>query len=159
MVDREFRLRNVQRIYPNGHKLFLPHGRTDGLFWPHGAHWQDGSPSAGTLIIGEGYATVAAIHHATGYGVVAALSALNLRAVASTARDLFPTREIMIAADDDSHLPENVGLNAAWQAAQVIGAIVATPDQEAFSGASGVDFADIPRESVAARIAAARMGQ
>lgn len=158
MVDRDFRLRNVQRIYPNGHKLFLPGGRTGGLFWPHGAHWQDGSPSKGTLIVGEGYATVAAIHDATGYGVIAAMSALNLRAVASTARDLFPTREIVIAADNDSHLPENVGLNAAREAAQVIGACVATPEQQACSGGSGTDFADIPRVNIAGRIATARRG-
>lgn len=72
MVDCGFRLWNVQRIYPDSRKLFLPGGRTDGLFWPQGALSQDGSPSTGPLVIGEGFATMAAVHHATRHGVVAA---------------------------------------------------------------------------------------
>lgn len=159
MVDAGFRLWNVQRIRPDGFKLFLKDGRTAGLFWPHGVHMLDGRPSDGPLVIGEGYATVAAVHMATGYGVAAAMSARNLETVARTMRKLFPAREIVIAADDDSHLPENLGLNAASKAAQAIGARVATPRPEMRSGDSGADFADIPRDQVAARIELARLGK
>ena len=159
MVDAGFRLWNVQRIRPDGFKLFLRDGRTAGLFWPHGAHMLDGRPSDGPLVIGEGFATVAAVHMATGHGVAAAMSARNLETVARTMRKLFPSREIIIAADDDSHLPENLGRNAARKAAQAIGAVLATPRPETRSGDSGADFADIPRDDVAARIAAARLGE
>ena len=159
MVDAGFRLWNVQRIRPDGFKLFLRDGRTSGLFWPHGVHLLDGRPSDGPLVIGEGFATVAAIHMATGYGVAAAMSARNLETVARAVRKLFPAREIVIAADDDSHLPENLGQNAARKAAQAIGARIATPRPETRSGDSGADFADIPRNQVAARIAAARLGE
>ena len=159
MVDAEFHLCNVQRIRPDGFKLFLKDGRTAGLFWPHGVHMLDGRPSDGPLIIGEGFATMAAIHMATGHGVAAAMSARNLDAVARTLRKLLPAREIIIAADDDSHLPENLGLIAASKAAQAIGARVATPRPETRSGDSGTDFADIPRDQVAARIELARLGK
>lgn len=159
MVDAGFRLWNVQRIRPDGFKLFLRDGRTAGLFWPHGVHMLDGRPSDGPLVIGEGFATVATIHMATGHGVVAAMSARNLENVARAMRKLFPAREIVIAADDDSHLPDNLGLNAARKAAQAIGARIATPRLETLSGDSGADFADIPHDQVAARIAAARLGE
>lgn len=158
MVDYGFRLRNVQRIYPDGRKLFLPGGRTDGLFWSHGAFVQDGRPSAGPLVIGEGFATMAAVHHATGHGVVAALSARNLGTVARAVRKLFPSRTLIVAADDDSHLSENVGLHAAQRAAESVGALLATPllpEQETRSTDSGTDFADIAPAEVARRIAQA----
>lgn len=158
MVDCGFRLWNVQRIYPDGRKLFLPGGRTDELFWSHGAFWQDGRPSAGPLVIGEGFATMAAAHHATGHGVVAAMSARNLESVARSMRGLFPSRKLIVAADDDSHLSENIGLAAAQRAAESIGALLATPlplGRETHSADSGTDFADIAPAEVAARIAQA----
>jgi putative DNA primase/helicase len=158
MVDPGFRLWNVQRVYPDGRKLFLSGGRTDGLFWPHGAFWQDGRPSAGPLVIGEGFATMAAVHHATGHGVVAAMSARNLETVDRTMRKLFPSRALIIAADDDRHLSENIGLNAAQMAAESIGALLATPlpfGPETRPADSGTDFADIAPGEVAARIAQA----
>lgn len=158
MVDHGFRLWNVQRVFPDGRKLFLSGGRTDGLFWSHGAFVQDGQPSAGPLVIGEGFATMAAVHCATGHGVVAAMSARNLEAVARAMRKLFPSRTLVIAADDDRHLPVNTGLLAAQKAAESIGALLATPlplEQETRSGDSGADFADVAPAEVAARIAQA----
>lgn len=158
MVDCAFRLWNVQRIYPDGRKLFLSGGRTDGLFWSHGALMQDGRPSAGPLVIGEGFATMAAIHHATGHGVVAAMSARNLETVARTMRKLFPTRTLIVAADDDRHQSENIGLIAAQKAAESVGALLASPlplGLETRPADSGTDFADIPSAEVAARIAQA----
>ncbi|MFD1767341.1 toprim domain-containing protein [Sphingorhabdus buctiana] len=159
MVDPGFRLWNVQRIRPDGFKLFGKDARTAGLFWPHGVHIQDGRPSAGPLVIGEGFATMAAVHSATGFGVAAAMSARNLETVARAMRKLFPTRELVIAADDDRHLTENIGLGVARKAAQAVGGVVATPRPETCSADSSVDFADIPRGDVAGRIEAARLGE
>ncbi len=82
------------------------------------------------------------------------MSAANLETVARSARKLFPTREIVIAADDDVHLATNVGLNAAKQAAKAIDARLATPMAGTCVDRSGTDFADIPRNQVAARIVA-----
>ena len=156
MVDSGFRLWNVQRIRPDGFKLFAKDARTVGLFWPHGVHLSDGRPSAGPLVIGEGFATMAAIHNATGIGVVAAMSARNLEHVARAMRKLFPSRELILAADDDCHLPDNLGLAAARKAAEAVGGRVAMPRPETCSADSGADFADIPRGDVAGRIQAAR---
>lgn len=159
MVDCSFRLWNVQRIYPDGHKLFLPGGRTNGLFWPHGAFSQDGRPLTEPLVIGEGFATMAAVHHATRHGVVAAMSARNLDTVARAMRKLFPSRELIVAADDDRHLSENIGLKAARMAAEAVGALLATPLPLTTDTAlveSGTDFADIEPAEVEARIAEAR---
>jgi len=158
MVDRDFCLWNVQRICPNGRKLYLAGGRTEGLFWSHGAFAQDGRASAGPLVIGEGFATMAAVHHATGHGVVAAMSACNLETVARSMRELFLSRTLIVAADDDRHLSENIGLEAAQRAAEAIGALLATPlplRPETRSADSGTDFADIAPAEVAARIAQA----
>ena len=156
MVNPGFHLSNVQRIYPDGRKLFLSGGRTQGLFWSHGAFLIDGRPSTGPLVIGVGFATMAAVHNATGHGVVASLSACNLEPVARSMRKLFPSRTIIVAADDDAHLPENAGLKAAQSAAESIGALLATPlplGPETRSGDSGADFADFAPAEVAARIA------
>lgn len=155
MVDPELRLCNVQRVYPDGLKLFLSGGRTQGLFWPHRACWQASAPPVGPLVIGEGFATMAAIHSATGHDVVAAMSARNLETVARAMRELFPNRTLIVAADDDCHLTENVGLNAAQKAAEAIGGLLATPrpaNRETHPADSGADFADTPPTEVAARI-------
>lgn len=159
MVDCGFRLWNVQRIYTDGRKLFMPGGRTGGLFWSHGAFLLDGRPSAGPLVIGEGFATMAAIHAATRLGVVAAMSARNFENVASAMRMLFPSRIMIIAADNDCHLKENVGLMTAQKAAESISALLAVPKHRNTNhsiGKSGVDFADISRASVVESINAAR---
>lgn len=158
MVDPGFQLWNVQRIYPDGRKLFPSGGRTSGLFWPHGAFWQDGRPSPGPLVLGEGFATMAAIHNATGHGVVAAMSARNLETVARAMRKLFPSRALIVAADDDRNLTENIGLKTALRAAESIDALLATPlplEHETRPRDSSTDFADIPPADVAARIAQA----
>ena len=159
MVDPGFRLWNVQRIRPDGFKLFSKGARTAGLLWPHGVHMLDGRPSAGPLVIGEGFATMAAVHSATGFGVAAAMSARNLEPVARAMRKLFPSRELILAADDDRHLAENIGLEVAKKAAQAVGGVVATPRPETCPADSSADFADIPRGDVAGRIEAARLGE
>jgi putative DNA primase/helicase len=99
-----------------------------------------------------------AVHHATGHGVVAAMSARNLETVARAMRKLFPSRTLIVAADDDRHLSENIGLNAAQRAAESVGALLATPlplEPETHSADSGTDFANIALAEVAARIAQA----
>ena len=163
MVDQGFRLWNVQRIAPDGTKRFIKGGRTSGLFWPHGVYRLDGKPSVGPLVIAEGYATAAAIHEATGHSVVAAMSAKNLMAVATIMRCLFPGRELIIAADNDRHLPNNIGLDSAREAAERVGAVVTLPPGAAGAGNDseepGIDFADISRAETAALIGLARKGE
>lgn len=159
MFDPSFDLSNLQRINPNGGKRFLTGGRIEGLFWPHATHLSDGRPSPGPLVIGEGFATLAAIHEATGYAVTAAMSARNLELVARTMRGLFPARQIIIAADNDQHLAENIGLRVARKAAESIGGLLAVPRPKLPSSDSGADFADLSRDQTAATIAATLRGE
>lgn len=159
MLNPAFVLWNVQRIAPDGGKRFLPGGRIDGLFWPHAMHLADGRPSPGPLVIGEGFATVAAIHEATGFAVAAAMSARNLEPVAKAIRQLFPARQIVIAADHDTHLTENLGLKLARKAAESIGGLLAVPVPETSRRNSGADFADLTRQEAAAIIAATLSGE
>lgn len=159
MFDPAFALWNLQRIAPDGGKRFLSGGRVDGLFWPHAMHLADGRPSPGPLVIGEGFATVAAIHEATGYAVAAAMSARNLEPVARAMRGLFPARQIVVAADNDLNQMENIGLRAARKAAESIGGLLAVPQPETPSSASGVDFADLSRQQSAMILAATLRGE
>ena len=87
------------------------------------------------------------------------MSARNLEPVAKAMRQLFPARRIIIAADDDAHLPENIGLGVAQEAAESIGGLLAVPVPETPRGNSGADFADLTRQEAAAIIAATLSGE
>ena len=93
MWDARFRLRNVQRIAPDGAKRFMQGGQTNGLFWHHGVLTMGNQLTTFPMVIAEGFATAAAIHEATGYAVVAAMSGNNLEAVAVVMRQRFASRE------------------------------------------------------------------
>ncbi len=159
MWDSHFRLRNLQSIQVDGSKVFLPGGETVGLFWHHGILTAGHSLTTLPLVIAEGFATAAAIHEATGYAVVAAMSGKNLDEVAHTMRRRFASREIIIAADYDGHLPKNNGVLWAETSAHRIGGTVAYPVDMGWLAPKerrGIDFADIPRAEAAALIEAAR---
>lgn len=124
MVDADGAILNLQRIAPDGTKRFLKGGRTDGLFWLLGE-------VGGHLCIGEGIATVSAVHRATGYACVGAFSAKNMAAVARIWWHARPDLEFTICADDDDHLDRNIGVEAATAVAEEIGARLAVPRLEA----------------------------
>lgn len=123
MCDETGAIWNIQRIAPDGTKRFLRGGRTDGLFAIIGSFTKRGE----TVCIGEGYATMAAVHSASGYPCIVAFSAKNIGAVARLWAHARPDLNFIICADDDSHLDRNVGLEAARAAAEAIGARVAKP--------------------------------
>jgi putative DNA primase/helicase len=127
MFDGTGKLWNLQRIAPDGSKRFLRGGRTDGLFCLIGHCSTRGE----TVCVGEGYATMAAVNHASGHPCVVAFSAKNLGPVARLWNDARPDLNFIICADDDSHLERNVGMEAARAAAEAIGAKVAKPLERA----------------------------
>lgn len=111
---------NVQRIPPEPGedgwpKFFLKGGRTSGLFWWAGRPFE-------RVVIGEGFATVAAVRRATGLPVIAAMTADNLPAIAAMVRAKRPDIAITIAADDDPK-----GHAKAREAALLSGASIAFP--------------------------------
>lgn len=128
MYDDQGTLWNLQRIGPDGEKRFLRGGRVDDLFGLIGSFSRRGE----TAIIGEGYATMAAIHQATGQPCIVAFTSANLIRVARIWNNHRPDLHFTIFADDDAGTAlkppfKNVGREAAEAAALEIGAKVAYP--------------------------------
>jgi putative DNA primase/helicase len=128
MCDVTGQLWNVQRIQPDGFKLFLKGGRITGLLCLIGG-------GGNTLCIGEGWATMAAVRAATGHPVACAFTAENLEHVGRAVRRQWPHLDLVICADDDAHLvahpgiKKNLGVEYAKAAAAAVGGRLAVPPQ------------------------------
>ncbi|MEQ1976728.1 toprim domain-containing protein [Xenorhabdus sp. SGI240] len=94
----------------------------------------------GTVIITEGYATALTVSQLHQGAVLAAIDAGNLLSVAQSVREHWPDTKIIIAADNDWHLPneldkngkpkKNVGKIAAEKTAKTINGWVTLPPTE-----------------------------
>lgn len=114
----------LEAININGEKDFLKGGRKRGGFHPMGK-----IRDASRVLIGEGLATVAAVHAVDGVPGVAAMDAGNLSAVALAVRSMAPDAELILLADNDIKADgSNPGLKAATEAAQLVGGRVAVPE-------------------------------
>lgn len=131
---------SLQTIDAGGDKRFSQGGRAKGCYFPIGE-------PGDTIVVGEGYATCATIYEATGHFVIVAFNAGNLKAVARSIREEFPTARIIIAADDDYKTEQergfNPGVREAKKAAAAVNGIVAVPpfDREK-DGAKPSDWND-----------------
>jgi putative DNA primase/helicase len=133
--DSDRNLVSLQAIFPDDKnklkrdKDFIKGGKKSGCFHSFGTPPKDGSRTR--IVIGEGYATMASVHTATGYVCVVAFDAGNIPVVASIVRNKFPDAYIVIAADNDRNNPAhvgNTGLKAAQKAALEINAKIALPE-------------------------------
>lgn len=145
--DADGRLSTVQ-IIRDGEKRYIADGRKKGTMHvvePTGAGTLAAAAGPGPIVIAEGYATAATIHEATGYPVVVAFDSGNLELVARAVRDKFPSREIVIAADNDhANKNGNVGVEKAAAAAAAVGAVVAIPEFSDMEKTAGLtDFNDL----------------
>lgn len=99
VCDVQGTVHGLQYIAADGSKIFgtgtLKEGRSHLL----GAV-TEGQP----LAFGEGYATCASAHMATGWPVVTCFDAGNLAPVMAAWRKLYPELEFLVLADDDRHL-------------------------------------------------------
>lgn len=136
MTDAAGRLWSLQSIYPDGSKRFASGGRVEGMLW------RRGDPGA-VIALGEGVATMAAVHAATGLCSVAAFSAGNLATAARAVRVQWPAVRLILCADDDAGRVPNIGLDAANAVARSIGGLVARPPRPpGWRDGAGWDFAD-----------------
>jgi len=131
---------SLQAIDADGNKRFSQGGRAKGCYFSIGE-------PRDTIVVGEGYATCATIYEATGHFVIVAFNAGNLKAVAESIREGFPSARIIIAADDDHRTEQergfNPGVREAKKAAAAVNGIVAVPpfDREK-DGAQPSDWND-----------------
>ena len=120
--DWEGKLHSIQFIGADGAKRFLFGGRVAGCFFTLADKPE--SP----LVICEGYATGASIFEATAFAVVCAMNCGNLLAASKALREKFPSREIILAADNDVWKDGNRGREKAMEAAKAIRAKLALPE-------------------------------
>ncbi|MFS2175641.1 toprim domain-containing protein [Rhizobium pisi] len=117
----------AQIIQPDGTKRFLKGTAKEGNYHSIGKAPEEGGP----ILIGEGYATAARLHEATGFLCIAAFDAGNLMPVAKAIRAKYPKSGIIICADNDRFTKtgdiENPGRTKATEAAAAIKAKVAVP--------------------------------
>ena len=153
MHDVDRRMWGVQRIDRDGKKRFMREGKKQGTHALLG-ELQPGAP----VIIAKSIATAATIREATGIATVAAFDSGNLEHVARAFREQDPARPIIIAGDNDHHLPRrqsplpNVGQEKAAAAAQAVSGIVLTPTFELVD--KGTDWNDYAAEHGKANVRA-----
>ena len=127
-------LHSLQTITQDGDKRFR--GRMRGCYHAMGK-------PQGLVIVGEGYATCASVHEATGHAVACAFNAGNLLPVARALRSKYPALLLVLAADDDHRTEGNPGLAAATAAALAVGGFVVRPQFPADRPPKATDFNDL----------------
>ncbi|MCY1497095.1 hypothetical protein D9M68_310500 [compost metagenome] len=133
------RLVNLQIILPSGDKRYLTGGRVQGCYSPLGTITE-----GCRLYVCEVWATGATLHAHTGSPVVCALSAGNLKAVATAMRERYgEDLDLVIAGDDDRQTLGNPGRTAANRAANASGARVLFPEWPGDAPDELSDFNDL----------------
>ncbi len=125
---------NLQRIYPDSTKRFMPGGRVKGCYSPIG-RLEPGQP----LYVCEGWATGATIHEAKDAAVACAMNAGNLLEAGNYLRRAYPENPLIVAGDDDRQTEGNPGRTAANHAAAMLGCGLIFPP---WSGAEPLALSD-----------------
>ena len=116
----------LQYINSFGSKKFLTGGKKKDCFCPIGT-------PTDKILVCEGFATGASLHHDSGLFVACAMDSGNLESVAKVIRRLFRDAQIIIAGDNDLN---GVGQDAAKKAAIACGGSYIIPPIE------GMDYND-----------------
>ena len=155
MRDGEGSLWNLQRIEANGEKFFEAGARVSGLW-----HLLGDASAADALVIGEGYATCAALFESAQaeglrVAVAVAFTAGNVPHVAKALRKAHKKAPLVLAADDDQETAartgRNAGRDAAAKAAELARGAVIVPAPLA---EGETDFCDLMRAHGRAAVAA-----
>ncbi len=128
---------SLQFIDAQGNKRFMPDGKMkDGFCWLC-------EPTGDTLLVAEGFSTGATLHQATHLPVCVAFNAGNLAGVCRGLRQRHPDARIIVAGDDDHESAQNVGIDKATKAAELVNGVAVSPE---FSDRAGrTDFNDLYR--------------
>lgn len=127
-----------QTIDLDGVKRFLKGGKVDGGFFEIRGTRQ-------VVFVGEGFATCASVHEATGATVLVAFDCGNLPKVAKIAKELYLGAKIVMAADNDQYTDGNPGMKAANISASAVNGMVVSPvfSESEVSAGKPTDFNDL----------------
>jgi phage/plasmid primase-like uncharacterized protein len=137
MSNEKGEICGIQKIYPDGQKMYLSGQRKKGLF-----HGLPGIKKE-FIYLCEGYATGASINEVTGVATIIAFDAGNLLPVAESLRNSGYHGTIVVCADNDAWKPENgnPGVEAAHKVFSMVeNCRVTVPDF------SGLDCSSLPTD-------------
>ena len=135
--DSSGEILSYQTIDADGNKRFLKGGKIEGGFYELRGNRK-------VIFIGEGFATCASIHQATGFTTLVAFDCGNLAKVAKSAKDMFLGSRIVICADNDQFTEGNAGVTKGRAAAQLVfGEIVYPNFAESDLSSKPTDFNDL----------------
>jgi phage/plasmid primase-like uncharacterized protein len=125
MKDIEGKFQSYQLINPDGTKRFSRNIEIKGLM-----HILNMPIKRFPIGVAESYVTAATCYELTGMAMVTAFSSDNLKQVGLAIRSKFPDNPIIIFGDNDRHLKENKGIQAAYAVKEelVKGCSVVIPD-------------------------------
>lgn len=123
MTDSKGVVWGFQRIQPDSSKYYLEAQRVKGTY-----HLIPGDNDQPRVFVCEGYATGASIRLATGCPVMVLFSSTNMQASIQTISSRFHGKEIVIAADNDSHTTNNPGITTGKMVAKELNCPVIWPE-------------------------------
>ena len=138
LQDEAGALHNLQFIAPDGEKRPVPGGRIKGCF-----HVLGKIEPEGEILIGEGFATMASCHEATGKPAVIALNCGNLHPVAEALRKMYPNARFIFCADHDAWTKGNPGERKASETIAAFGGLLAVPRFAGLRTIGQTDFNDL----------------
>ena len=137
VIDQEGEILSYQTIDADGNKRFLKGGKIEGGFYELRGNRK-------VIFIGEGFATCASIHQATGFTTLVAFDCGNLAKVAKSAKEMFLGSRIVICADNDQFSEGNPGITKGKAAASLVfGEIVYPIFNESELASKPTDFNDL----------------
>jgi phage/plasmid primase-like uncharacterized protein len=137
VIDNQGEILSYQTIDAEGNKRFLKGGKIEGGFYELRGNRK-------VIFIGEGFATCASIHQATGFTTLVAFDCGNLAKVAKSAKEMFLGSRIVICADNDQFTEGNPGITKAKAAASLVfGEIVYPTFNESDLASKPTDFNDL----------------
>lgn len=135
--DSSGEILSYQTIDADGNKRFLKGGKIEGGFYELRGNRK-------VIFIGEGFATCASIHQATGFTTLVAFDCGNLAKVAKSAKEMFLGSRIVICADNDQFSEGNPGITKGKAAAGLVfGEIVYPIFNESDLSSKPTDFNDL----------------
>ena len=116
------KIESLQFIGEDGQKQFLTGGKKSGNAYTIG-ELDEQKP----ILLAEGFATGKTLNDVSHLPAVVCFDANNLENVAKQIRELMPSAELFICADNDHAKKNNVGVEKAQKAAKAVGAKVLIP--------------------------------